>query len=52
MTKYVISGYIGFDNFGDEAIVKSLTTHLKKNNAEKIIVLSYFSICSSQCHVS
>ena len=22
MTKYVVSGYIGFDNFGDEAIAK------------------------------
>ena len=40
MTKYVISGYIGFDNFGDEAIAKILTTHLKDINAEKIIVLS------------
>ena len=36
MTKYVISGYIGFDNFGDEAIVKVLTSHLKNLNAEKI----------------
>lgn len=40
MTKYVISGYIGFDNFGDEAIVKVLTSHLKQKNAEKITVLS------------
>lgn len=40
MTKYVISGYIGFDNFGDEAIVKVLTSHLKNLNAEKITVLS------------
>ena len=24
MTKYVVSGYIGFDNFGDEAIAKVL----------------------------
>ena len=40
MTKYVISGYIGFDNFGDEAIAKVLTTHLKDINAEKITVLS------------
>ena len=37
MTKYVISGYIGFDNFGDEAIAKVLTSHLKKLDAEKII---------------
>ena len=40
MTKYVISGYIGFDNFGDEAIAKVLINHLKKQNAEKITVLS------------
>ena len=40
MTKFVISGYIGFDNFGDEAIAKVLTTHLKDIDAEKITVLS------------
>lgn len=40
MTKYVISGYIGFDNFGDEAIAKVLTSYLKSNGAKKITVLS------------
>lgn len=40
MTKYVISGYIGFDNFGDEAIAKVLTSYLKSQQAEKITVLS------------
>ena len=40
MTKYVISGYIGFDNFGDEAIAKVLTTYLKSKGAEKITLLS------------
>ena len=40
MTKYVISGYIGFDNFGDEAIAKVLTSYLKNKNPEKITVLS------------
>jgi len=40
MTKYVISGYIGFDNFGDEAIAEILTKYLKDNNAEKITVIS------------
>ena len=40
MTKYVISGYIGFDNFGDEAILKVLVAHLKNLNAEEITVLS------------
>lgn len=40
MTKYLISGYIGFDNFGDEAILQVLTSKLKEINAEKITVLS------------
>jgi len=40
MTKYVISGYIGFDNFGDEAIAGVLIKHLKEINADKITVLS------------
>lgn len=40
MTKFVISGYIGFDNFGDEAIQQVLTAHLKEQNAEKITVIS------------
>ena len=40
MTKYVISGYIGFDNFGDEAIAEVLVTHLKKIGAEKITYIS------------
>ena len=35
MTKYVVSGYIGFDNFGDEAIANVLISHLKNNSAEK-----------------
>lgn len=40
MTKYIISGYIGFDNFGDEAIAKVLTDKLKTNGAEKITLIS------------
>ena len=40
MTKYVISGYIGFDNFGDEAIAGVLINNLKKHGAESITVLS------------
>ena len=40
MTKYLVSGYIGFDNFGDEAIAKVLTTYLKSKGAEKITLLS------------
>ncbi len=40
MAKYVVSGYIGFDNFGDEAIASVLVSELKKNNAEKITLIS------------
>lgn len=40
MTKFVVSGYIGFNNFGDEAIAKVLTTYLKTINPEKITVIS------------
>lgn len=40
MTKYVVSGYIGFDNFGDEAIARVLTDRLKKEGAEKITLIS------------
>lgn len=40
MTKYLISGYIGFDNFGDEAILKVLVSNLKKNGAGEITAIS------------
>ncbi len=40
MTKYVVSGYIGFDNFGDEAIARVLTDRLKREGAEKITLIS------------
>ena len=40
MTKYIVSGYIGFDNFGDEAIAKVLVEQLKKHGAEKITLIS------------
>ena len=36
MKKALVSGYIGFDNFGDEAIASVLTSYLKNINAEKI----------------
>ncbi len=32
MKKILISGYVGFDNFGDEAIFYALASHLKKTN--------------------
>lgn len=40
MTRYIVSGYIGFDNFGDEAIAHVLTEKLKAGNAEKITLIS------------
>ena len=40
MTKYIVSGYIGFDNFGDEAIQKVLTKRLKSEGAERITLIS------------
>ena len=39
MKKYVISGYIGFDNFGDEAICGVLTKHLI-SEGNKVTVIS------------
>ena len=38
--RYIVSGYIGFDNFGDEAIASSLIQKLKKLNAENITLIS------------
>lgn len=40
MTKYIVSGYIGFDNFGDEAIAHVLVNKLKSEGAEKITLIS------------
>lgn len=40
MTKYAVSGYIGFDNFGDEAIAGVLVEYLKQSGAEKITLIS------------
>ena len=37
MTKYVVSGYIGFDNFGDEAIASILVNHLKEKGEVTLI---------------
>ncbi len=40
MTKYIVSGYIGFDNFGDELIARVLTQKLQSEGAEKITLIS------------
>ncbi len=50
MTKYVISGYIGFDNFGDEAIARVLTDRLKNGGAEKITLISSNPEKTAQIH--
>lgn len=40
MTRVIISGYYGFDNFGDEAILQVLIENLKKNNLEITVISS------------
>ena len=40
MSKFIVSGYIGFDNFGDEAIASLLVKKLKQRGAEKITLIS------------
>lgn len=48
--KYVVSGYIGFDNFGDEAIAHVLSQKLKKAGAEKITLISSNPEKTSKIH--
>lgn len=48
--KYVVSGYIGFDNFGDEAIANVLIQKLKKAGAEKITYISSNPEKTSKIH--
>ena len=50
MTKYVVSGYIGFDNFGDEAIAHVLVDKLKTNGADKITLISSNPTKTSQMY--
>lgn len=48
--KYIVSGYIGFDNFGDEAIASVLIQKLKKAGAEKITYISSKPKKTSEIH--
>ena len=50
MTKYLVSGYIGFDNFGDEAIARVLIEKLKQKDAEKITLISSNPTKTRQLH--
>ncbi len=50
MTKYIVSGYIGFNNFGDEAIARVLVDRLKKDGAEKITLISSNPSETSKIH--
>ena len=47
MKKVLVSGYIGFDNFGDEAIFYALSSHLKDKNF-KVSVLCNNSLNVAQ----
>ena len=49
MVKVVVSGYYGFDNFGDEAILQVLVDNLKKIDVE-IIVISHNPEKTSQSY--
>ena len=50
MTKYIVSGYIGFDNFGDEAIARVLTDKLKSEGAQSITLISSNPEKTAQMH--
>ena len=50
MTKYIVSGYIGFDNFGDEAIAHVLSEKLKKEGAESVTLISSNPEKTSEIH--
>ena len=50
MTKYIVSAYIGFDNFGDEAIARVLTKELKSKNAESITLISSNPVKTANMH--
>jgi polysaccharide pyruvyl transferase CsaB len=50
MTKYVVSGYIGFDNFGDEVIASILSNYLKNNGAEKVTLISSNPVKTSKLY--
>ena len=40
MSKVVLSGYYGFDNFGDEAILQVLINNLKNIDADVLLILT------------
>lgn len=48
--KYVVSGYIGFDNFGDEAIAHVLSKKLVESGAEKVTLISSNPEKTSKLH--
>ena len=48
--KYVVSGYIGFDNFGDEVIAHILSQKLKEKGADKVTLISSNPGKTSELH--
>ncbi len=48
--KYVVLGYIGFDNFGDEAIAYVLSQKLKAQNSDDIVYISSNPIKTSKMY--
>ena len=48
--KYLVSGYIGFDNFGDEVIAHILSSKLINDGAEKVTFISSNPTKTSEIH--
>lgn len=51
MKRVLVSGYIGFDNFGDEAIFYALSNHLKKINYKVSVLCNNPEKVSTQYNV-
>ena len=52
MKKVLVSGYIGFDNFGDEAIFYALVNHLKSLKVDVSVICNNPDIVNKKYNVS